>query len=61
MAARRRRATSAKHPVTMSRALVDLAHRRFIDENDPARKDQAGRELIRAIFGKNAIAEDLIL
>ena len=28
---------------------------------DPARKDEAGKDLIRAIFGKDAIAEDRIL
>jgi hypothetical protein len=30
-------------------------------EADPARKDEAGKDLIRAIFGKDAIAEDRIL
>ena len=34
---------------------------RFLAENDPARKNEAGKDLIRAIFGKNAIAEDSIL
>jgi hypothetical protein len=56
----------------MSRALATLAERaeaeaneqleasvrRFINEKDPARKNKAGRDLIRAIFGRNAIAED---
>ena len=61
----------------MSRALVALAQRgveaeaaarenlnatyhRFM-EADPERKGEAGKDLIRAIFGKDAIAEDLIL
>jgi hypothetical protein len=34
---------------------------RFLNENDPARKNEAGRDLIRSIFGKHSIAEDSIL
>jgi hypothetical protein len=34
---------------------------RFLAENDPARKNEAGKDLIRAVFGKDAIAEDTIL
>ena len=34
---------------------------RFLCENDPALKNEAGRDLIRAIFGKDSIAEDSIL
>ena len=33
---------------------------RFLAENDPARKNEAGKDLIRSIFGKDAIAEDSI-
>jgi CopG antitoxin of type II toxin-antitoxin system len=33
---------------------------RFLAENDPARKNEAGKDLIRSIFGKNAIADDSI-
>jgi hypothetical protein len=29
-------------------------------EQEPARKEQAGRDLIRAIFGDDAIAEDTL-
>ena len=36
------------------------SYKRFLAENDPARKNEAGRDLIRAIFGKDAIAEDSI-
>ena len=36
------------------------AYRRFLAERDPARKDAAGRDLIRAIFGKDAVAEDSV-
>lgn len=34
---------------------------RFLGENDPARKNEAGRDLIRSIFGKDSIAEDTVL
>ncbi len=36
------------------------SYNRFIAENDPARKNEAGKDLIRTIFGKDAIAEDSI-
>jgi hypothetical protein len=34
---------------------------RFMEEQDPARKNDAGKELIRTIFGRDAIAEDPVL
>ena len=34
---------------------------RFMAEHEPARKDEAGKDLIRAIFGEDAIAEDTLL
>jgi hypothetical protein len=37
------------------------AYQRFMKELEPARKDEAGRDLIRAIFGKDSIAEDSLL
>jgi len=37
------------------------AYRRFLKEKEPSRKDEAGRDMIRAIFGKDSIAEDPIL
>ena len=37
---------------------LEASFRHFIQENDPGRKNEAGRDLIRAIFGKDAIAED---
>jgi hypothetical protein len=56
-----RRVANERH-LTMSRALVVLAvkatYRRFMSEADPERKGEAGKDLIRAIFGKDAIAED---
>jgi hypothetical protein len=36
-------------------------YRQFMEEQDPARKEGAGQDLIRAIFGKDAIAEDPVL
>jgi len=36
------------------------SHRRFLDESEPLRKSEAGRDLIRAIFGKDAVAEDSV-
>lgn len=36
-------------------------YRRFMAEVDPERKDEAGKDLIRAVFGKDAIAEGPIL
>ena len=36
------------------------SYNRFLAESDPARKNEAGKDLIRTIFGKDAIAEDSI-
>jgi hypothetical protein len=44
-----------------ARADLNATYRRFLSEADPARKSEAGKDLIRAIFGKDAIAEDSIL
>lgn len=41
-------------------AQLKAAYHQFIQEQDPARKDEVGRDLMRVIFGKNAIAEDAI-
>ena len=40
---------------------LNNAYRRFLAEHEPARKNEAGEDLIRAIFGKDAIAEDTVL
>jgi predicted DNA-binding ribbon-helix-helix protein len=37
------------------------AYDRFMSEQEPGRKNEAGKDLIRAIFGKDAIAEDSVL
>ena len=40
---------------------LNTAYREFLKEQDASKKDEAGKKLIRAIFGKDAIAEDQIL
>ena len=40
---------------------LKTAYRSFVEAAEPERKNEAGRDLIRAIFGKNSIAEDSIL
>ena len=37
------------------------AYRRFVDEREPDLKNEAGRDLIRTIFGNDSIADDSIL
>jgi len=37
------------------------AYRKFLKEQEPSKKEEAGRDLIRAVFGRDAIAEDPIL
>jgi hypothetical protein len=39
---------------------INATYRRFMSEGDPKRKGEAGKDLIRAIFGKDALAEDSI-
>jgi hypothetical protein len=40
---------------------LKATYRRFMKEQEPARKEEAGKDLVRAIFGKDAIAENTIL
>jgi hypothetical protein len=44
-----------------ARANLNVTYRRFMREADPERKGEAGKDLIRAVFGKDAIAEDPLL
>jgi len=44
-----------------SRRSLRTSYRRFLSETDPHRKDEAGKDLIRAVFGADAIAEDPLL
>lgn len=39
---------------------LKTAYRTFVSEVEPERKNEAGRDLIRAIFGKDSVAEDSI-
>ena len=43
-----------------AKAQLKASYRRFIDEKDPAVKNQAGLDLIRSIFGTDSIAEDSV-
>jgi len=40
------------------RARLAAAHEQFMTGVDPGRKSEVGEDLIRAIFGRTAIAED---
>jgi len=40
---------------------LKATYKRFMNEQEPARKNEAGKDLVRAMFGKDAIAEDTIL
>src|ERR1019366_9311552 len=44
-----------------ARDSLNATYRRFMSEDDPERKGEARKDLIRAIFGKDAIADDSIL
>lgn len=39
---------------------LKASYNRFLSEHDPALKNEAGKDLIRAVFGTEAIAEDSI-
>jgi hypothetical protein len=39
---------------------LKAAYRNFIEEAEPGRKNEAGRDLIRAVFGKDSVAEDSV-
>jgi hypothetical protein len=40
---------------------LKTAYDRFMSEPDPTRKNERGKDLVRTIFGPNAIAEDPVL
>ena len=44
-----------------ARENLNTAYQRFMSEGDVNRKNEAGKDLIRAVFGRAAIAEDPIL
>ena len=39
---------------------LKAAYRNFVEEVEPERKNEAGRDLIRAVFGKDSLAEDSV-
>lgn len=41
-----------------AKAQLKASFSRFLNENDPSVKNEAGRDLIRSIFGDDSIAED---
>jgi hypothetical protein len=43
-----------------ARDQLQASFQRFLDERNPARKNEAGRDLIRSIFGKDAVADDSV-
>jgi len=69
--AKERRLTMSRALVTLAergvRAEEDAkrelrtAYRKFLKEQEPSKKEEAGRDLIRAVFGKDSIAEDPLL
>lgn len=43
-----------------AKAQLEATYHRFLSEKEVARKNEAGRDLIHAIFGKDSIAEDSV-
>ena len=43
-----------------ARQQLKSTYRDFVSETKPARKNEAGRDLIKAIFGKDSLAEDSV-
>lgn len=43
-----------------AREQLEAAYARFTTERDSGRKEQAAHDLIRSIFGEDAIAEDSV-
>ena len=39
---------------------LKASYKRFLAESDPVRKNEAGRDLVRSIFGEDAIVEDSV-
>jgi hypothetical protein len=68
--ARGRTSSSVRQSVTPADLAIELeaaarknlnaSYRPFMAEADPERRGEAGKERIRSIFGKDAIAEDPI-
>jgi hypothetical protein len=41
-----------------AREALRTSYNRFMSEKDPRRKQQSGEDLMRSVFGKDALAED---
>jgi hypothetical protein len=44
-----------------ARQQLNTAYERFLSESNPDRKNKAGTDLMRAVFGKDVIAKDTLL
>ncbi len=44
-----------------AKANLKASYSRFLKEKNPSKKEEAGKALIRAIFGEGSIAEDSVL
>jgi hypothetical protein len=44
-----------------ARENLRTSYLRFVREKDPSKKDEAGKNMIRAIFGEDGVAEDTVL
>jgi hypothetical protein len=51
---------SKAKPETEAAQQLKTAYRNFVGEAEPERKNEAWRDLIRAIFGKDSLAEDTV-
>jgi hypothetical protein len=45
---------------TESKQQLKAAYKDFVEETEPGRKNDSGKALIQAIFGKGSIAEDSV-
>jgi hypothetical protein len=43
-----------------ARENLNTTYRRFMSEANPEKKGEAGKDLVRAVFGEDAIAEDTV-
>ena len=43
-----------------AKAQLKASYRRFMEEKEPALKNEAGLELMRSIFGADSIADDSV-
>ncbi len=52
--------TDAVTDATSPMQQLKAAYHNFVEASEPEAKNHAGRDLIRAVFGKDSIAEDSI-